>query len=170
MPIVSGIHHISLSTRNMEGQLAFYRDLLGLRVVSDVEVSNSQSFDRVVGLKGAKARGVMLQAGNTHIEFWEYHSPTGRDRDTLRLACDVGITHICFDVSDSNDAYRRLTEAGIGYQSAPQDLGSVTTAYARDPDGNLVELRQGKRSLSKVELDSRLSQIARAILAQEATL
>jgi len=142
--MIQGVHHVSISTRSIDRMLTFYRDLLELPQVLDHTIADSRAFDTVVGLKGSRARCVMLQAGNTFIEFWEYASPQGRAPIAERPVCDAGLTHLCFDVDDARAEYERLARAGVRFESEPQDMGTVVTSYARDPDGNLVEIRQGR--------------------------
>lgn len=150
--MIRGIHHTSISTRNLERQLRFYRDLLGLKQVLDTQIADNPAFDQVVGLEGARARGVFLQAGNAFIEFWEYAAPEGKPPIEDRPVCDAGLTHLCFDIADLESAYQKLAPAGVPFVSPPQHLGSVITCYIRDPDGNLIELRQGIVGKSTLEL------------------
>ena len=58
--------------------------------------------------------------------------------------CDVGIRHICFDVTDIDAEYQRLVAAGVPFISAPQLMANntVKAVYARDPDNNIVELQE----------------------------
>ena len=150
--MIRGIHHISISTRNMDRIVAFYRDLLGCPTVIDASIAEDELFDRVVGLADSCARAVFLQAGNAFIEFWEYGSPQGKDPIPNRPVCDAGLTHICFDVEDAQSVHARLSAAGVPFISEPQDLGSVITCYARDPDGNILEIRQGKHPAGILEI------------------
>ena len=150
--MIRGIHHISISTRDMDRIVSFYRDLLGCPTVIDASVAEDESFDRVVGLSNSRARAVFLQAGNAFIEFWEYASPQGKDPIPNRPVCDAGLTHICFDVEDARSVHARLSSAGVPFVSEPQDLGSVITCYARDPDGNILEIRQGKNPTGVLEI------------------
>lgn len=164
--MIRGIHHTSISTCDLERLLHFYRDLLGLQQVLDTEIADNSSFDKVVGLKGARARGVFLQAGNAFIEFWQYSAPQGKPPIDNRPACDAGLTHMCFDIADVQAAYERLAPAGVPFLSPPQNLGSVITCYIRDPDGNLIELRQGIPDKSTLELSPGVLAASQVVLFQ----
>ncbi len=142
--MIRGVHHTAISTPNLERALAFYRDLLGLRVVFDFAwPAGTDAADRITGLKGSAARAVMLQAGNAHIELFQYESPPPHPGDPRRPVSDHGITHICLDVTDLDAEYERLVKAGMKFHCPPQSLGAdVRTTYGRDPDGNVLELQE----------------------------
>ncbi len=139
--MIRGIHHTAVSTPDMERALAFYRDLLGLVVVSDFTwPSGFSTADAITGLEDSSARVVMLRAGNAMIELFEFASPEPRPAEAGRPVCDHGITHICLDVVDVESEYRRLKDAGVVFHCEPQNLGMTIATYGRDPDGNVFEL------------------------------
>jgi len=142
--MINGIHHISLSTTDLDRLLGFYRDLLGLsaRHVSVLE-ENNEPFETIVGMKNAKGRAASLRAGNVQIEFFQYTNPVPRDISRAP-ACDAGIRHICFDVTDIHGECERLKAAGIEFVSEPQHLpkAGATSVYGYDPDGNIFEFQE----------------------------
>lgn len=150
--MIRGIHHVSISTRDMDRIVAFYGDLLGCPQILDTTISGNADFDKVVGLPESTARVVFLQAGNAFIEFWEYASPVGKRPVADRPVNDAGVTHLCFDVEDARAVHAQLSAQGVPFVSEPQDLGSVVTCYARDPDGNILEIRQGKNGAGMLEI------------------
>ena len=142
--MIRGVHHTAISTPNLGRLLGFYRDLLGLEVVSEFTwPAGTDVADAITGLERSSARAVMLRAGNAHVELFEYATPKPRAADPTRPVCDHGITHVCLDVVDLPAEYERLRAAGVAFHCPPQDLGpDVRTTYARDPDGNVVELQE----------------------------
>ncbi|HEB26326.1 MAG TPA: hypothetical protein ENI05_00930 [Porticoccus sp.] len=73
----------------------------------------------------------------------QYATPTPKAQEANRPVCDHGITHLCLDVTDVDEEYKRLTAAGMVSHSEPLWVSeSVKTVYARDPDGNVVELQE----------------------------
>jgi catechol 2,3-dioxygenase-like lactoylglutathione lyase family enzyme len=141
--MIRGVHHTAISTGNLERALAFYRDLLGFRVLSEFAWPvGTETADKITALRDSSARVVMLHAGNAVIELFEYTSPTPRPSDPQRPVSDHGITHICLDVKDLDAEYERLTAAGMRFHCPPQDLGAAKTTYGRDPDGNVIELQE----------------------------
>ena len=140
---ITGIHHVAISTPDAERLLAFYRDLLGMEVVFDQTwPPGTEVADAITALEGSSARQLLLRCGNAYIELFEYHAPEAAPGDPHRPVCDHGITHLCLDVEDLEYEYERLDGAGVRFHCEPQDLGFVRTTYARDPDGNVVELQE----------------------------
>jgi glyoxylase I family protein len=140
----NGIHHISLSTLAIEPMVSFYGDLIGLDTISrQVAEPATPEIQTVVGLPDAGYRHAWLRGGNVVIEIFEYTTPRGQPGEA-RPACDAGIRHICFDVTDLNYEYDRLKAAGVPFLSEPQYLasGAMWSVYGRDPDGNIFELQE----------------------------
>ena len=142
--MIHGIHHVAISTGDTERALRFYRDLLGFEVIfSGGWRQGTPTADRITALDGSAAQQVMLRKGNACVELFEYAAPAPRGGDPSRPVNDHGITHLCLDVTDIHAEYERLTEAGVEFHCEPQDLGwGVICTYARDPDGNVVELQE----------------------------
>ena len=141
--MIKGIHHTAISTGDFERALAFYRDLLGFEMVSELNwPAGVELADTITGLESSAARSVMLRASNTSIELFEFSSPAPKPGDPKRPVCDHGITHIGFEVDDIDAEYERLTAAGMSFNCPPQDLGASRVTYGRDPDGNVLELWQ----------------------------
>jgi catechol 2,3-dioxygenase-like lactoylglutathione lyase family enzyme len=142
--VILGIHHVAISTPDVERSLGFYRDLLGFEVVFGGSWPRGvAAADRITALEGSSARQVLLRAANAYLELFQYASPEPKPADPQRRVCDHGITHLCVDVDDLDAEYERLRERGVEFHCEPQDLGAgVRTTYARDPDGNVVELQE----------------------------
>jgi catechol 2,3-dioxygenase-like lactoylglutathione lyase family enzyme len=142
--MIRGIHHTAISTANLDRALAFYRDLMGFRVIFEFGwPAGTEVADQITGLKGSSARAVMLQTGNALIELFQYETPKPHSSDRRRPVSDHGITHICLDVTDLDTEYERLVAAGMTFHCPPQHIGmGIKTTYGRDPDGNVIELQE----------------------------
>ncbi|SFS10570.1 VOC family protein [Sphingomonas jatrophae] len=141
--MILGIHHVSISVRDMARMLAFYRDLTGFEVVDQMEWSpGNERIDAMVGLPGSSARMVMLNGGTCYIELFEYLSPVSQANDPDRPVCDAGLTHLCLTVDDIDADVARLTAAGIRFHAPPGPAGAFRAVYGRDPEGNIFELIQ----------------------------
>jgi glyoxylase I family protein len=165
--MIRGVHHTSLSTRNFDAMLHFYRDLLGLPFVISYDWSiGSTASDKCVGLKDSAAKTALLRAGNTYVEIFEYLSPIGAPAIPNRRACDVGITHICFDVVDVIGEYERLAAAGVKFHTPPVEADVFRTTYGRDPDGNIFELQEVLSPLAPQRLTNLVPDIVTSTLGQ----
>ena len=140
--MLRGLHRTVISTPDLDRALEFYRDLIGLTLVTKGRWDVGwESADTITNLEGTAARWVMLSAGNTHLEIIEYESPLPVGPDTERPVNHYGITRIGFEVTGIHGMYKRLLAAGVQFQSAPTHQGDFgLVVYARDPDGNIVEL------------------------------
>lgn len=151
--MIRGIHHTSISTGDLERSLAFYEGLLGVEVLFTSDFSGEE-ISTITALPGATGRVAMLRAANAHIELFEYATPEAAPNTPNRPVCNHGLTHICFDVVDLPAEYERLKAAGVTFHCPPQSLGSsVRTTYARDPDGNVVELQEILTPKSRMAID-----------------
>lgn len=142
--MIRAVHHVALSTPNLERMRSFYCDLLGFKELSRVTWQPGEAkIDAVMGLSRTAATTVMLQLGSMCVELFEFASPAPQPaRADDRPVNNYGITHLCFDVEDVDAAYRRLVHAGVRFHCPPQDFGAAKATYGRDPDGNVFELQQ----------------------------
>jgi glyoxylase I family protein len=145
--MIRGIHHVAISTNDLDRLVAFYTGLFGFEPVMRTEWHDRPIIDRMIGIEGSAARQVMLKAGNAYLELFEYETPGGPSVDPDHLASDRGYTHFCVDVTDIDAEYQRLSTAGMRFHSSPpssDELGttSLRAIYGRDPDGNIVELQE----------------------------
>jgi catechol 2,3-dioxygenase-like lactoylglutathione lyase family enzyme len=142
--MIRGVHHISLATLDLDKCVYFYRDLLGMTLdrVSPL-APGWEPFETIVGLRNVTGQVAQFNLGNMNLEVFCYTEPAPKPGER-RPACDVGIRHIAFDVTDISAEYQRLKAAGVDFISPPQHLapGKCTSCYLYDPDGNIVELQE----------------------------
>jgi catechol 2,3-dioxygenase-like lactoylglutathione lyase family enzyme len=142
--MIRGVHHISLATVDLDKCVHFYRDLLGMTLdrVSPL-APGWEPFETIVGLRNVRGQVAQFNLGNMNLEVFCYTDPVPKPGER-RPACDAGIRHIAFDVTDISAEYERLKAAGVDFISPPQHLapGKCTSCYLYDPDGNIVELQE----------------------------
>ena len=141
---VEGLHHIGITVRDMKRSFEWYRTMFGLEP-GPVHHNEGAALEAGVEVEGAVLDYSMIEVGSTRVEFLEYSAPEGEDFDLRN--CDVGATHLCFQVDDMDEAYRELTDRGAKFNAPPVALteGALTGsqwAYLRDPDGIQIELWQ----------------------------
>jgi catechol 2,3-dioxygenase-like lactoylglutathione lyase family enzyme len=124
----SGISHITVTVRNIEESLKFYRDMVGLKVLGDMESLHEKEGMNLLHRKPvAKHRQVSLDAGGGPIiALTEYREAAG---DGILLD-DVGITHFELIVSDLEVFTKRMLALGAK---------SERPGFFTDPDGIQVQ-------------------------------
>ena len=140
--MIKSLGHVALGVRDLEKSLSFYRDLLGMKVIMELEVTDDR-IARVIGVRGAKCKIVHLQSGGGILELFEYTSPRGRNKARRLHQYDQGLIHIGFETDDFHEQIGRLRERGVKLLGEPLEFRpAVWIAYLRGPDGEVCELRQ----------------------------
>jgi catechol 2,3-dioxygenase-like lactoylglutathione lyase family enzyme len=139
---VRRIHHVGITVANLDRSLAFYRDLLGIRVIG---LSDDEDVGPIVGQQVTGVRIADLDVGNDQIlELLEYNSENANVHDYGPDT--VGGCHLSLQVGDLASALLRLASAGVRPMGEPTTLSiggaweGCTVVYLRDPDGIILEL------------------------------
>ena len=123
---VQELGHVVLYVRDIERSVAFYRDLLGWRLIAGAEP----------GVPVAAFSG-----GRTHHELLLIE--VGPDAAPIPAGRRVGMYHFGLKFGDSDDDLRavleRVRDAGVTVVGAT-DHGVTHSLYVLDPDGNELEL------------------------------
>jgi glyoxylase I family protein len=138
------LSHIGICVADLERALRFYRDALGFRAVSELEVAGEPS-DTLLRLTDVKLRARYLERDGVRIELLHYASPPRKPAPRPREMNDLGLTHLSFRVADLDATLAALRAAGAtvleetiiripGFEAA--------AAFVTDPDGTLIELVQ----------------------------
>jgi catechol 2,3-dioxygenase len=120
------VGHIHLRVADLDRAIAFYRDALGFRLVSDA---------RAIGIDAA-----FLAAGDYHhhVALNTFESAGGAPAS----AGHTGLYHVGFAYPGRLElaaAVKRLREGGYPVDHA-SDHGATVSVYLSDPDGNGIEL------------------------------
>jgi glyoxylase I family protein len=144
--MINSIHHTSFTVSNMERSIAFYRDILGMKVTWDSAAAGVQFkgtvADNVTNCPGTEQRLVFLSTGDSRIELVEY-TPTGKQL-VENKASDTGSAHVCFKTDNIQELYQTLKENKVRLHCIPQELDFAKVMYFRDPDGIILEAAQGQ--------------------------
>ena len=128
--------HVTLNVSDMEASLAFYRDVVGLKPIFDVELAG-EGLDSITGIGGSKGRMVGTVApGGTMVEmvYGVYPEPEG---GAPRGASDSLIFSLA--VEDVDRAYDAFVAAGIEPLQRPANIDGTRMFFVSDPDGRRVE-------------------------------
>ncbi len=145
---VQSIASVGFTVSDMERSVAFYRDVLTFKPVSDVEVDGPE-YDQFWGIFGVRARVVKLQLGEQQLELIEFLSPPDlRPIPMPSYSHDLWFQHFAIVVRDMEAAWARMRKHHVRQISPrPQTIPASNTAAAgikaikfRDPDGHNLEL------------------------------
>jgi catechol 2,3-dioxygenase-like lactoylglutathione lyase family enzyme len=136
------LHHTGFVVHDRDTSVAFYRDVVGLNVISEYE-RIGPGIDQVIGYEKAHLKSAILDLGGGHIlEIIQYLRPPSDGRPTNERST-IGSTHLAFLVDDIQAVYKKLSEGGATVLNPPAELAPGRTAcYLQDPDGNWLELME----------------------------
>jgi catechol 2,3-dioxygenase-like lactoylglutathione lyase family enzyme len=135
-------NHVAVTCTDLDSSLAFYRDLVGLAVLDQGELS-SRELNAVIGLGEVRLRFAELDlCGQGFLELLQYRQPRGEPKSSR--TCDPGNVHFALVVAEIDTVHRRLVGAGVTTRSAPVTIArgewrGARVFYALDPDGVTVE-------------------------------
>jgi len=147
--MILGTNHTSFTVSDVDRSVAFYRDLLGFRLLSLAERPPDFS-ELATGIPGAHLRVAYLEIPGGHrLELIQYLSPPGQKLD-LRTH-NVGSAHLGLNVDDLRRFYRELKGRGVRFKGEPIEIPAGPNrgnlmVYLLDPDDftlELIQLRTG---------------------------
>lgn len=143
--MILGMHHVALSTVDIDKAVDWYVEAFGLEVISRGGwESGNADIDGIVGLKDAAAKTAMLAGRNLYLEMFQYTNPVGRVTGPDQPVSDHGFTHFGVIVDDIDAEYERFLGLGARFHAPPTGKGRMggrlRACYGRDPEGNVFEL------------------------------
>jgi catechol 2,3-dioxygenase-like lactoylglutathione lyase family enzyme len=139
---IQRVGHLGICVSDLARSLRFYRDLLGFRELSGLEVAGAHT-DRLLGLKDVKLRAVYLERDGMRIELLAFASPEPQGASVPRPMNQLGLTHLSLRVSGLPGLVQDLRTAGVevleGTEIHSFAAGSAAI-FITDPDGTRIEL------------------------------
>jgi catechol 2,3-dioxygenase-like lactoylglutathione lyase family enzyme len=137
--IFLGIDHTAIVVRDTDRSLAFYRDMLGLKVAGSAHNHGTEQ-EHLNQVFGARLQITALKADRgPGIELLEYISPPGgRDLPEDARANDLIFWNTHIFVDDFQKIKNALKVNGVAFVSRPSK-GSRALVF-RDPDGHALQL------------------------------
>jgi lactoylglutathione lyase len=149
MPIQAKYVHTNLIARDWRRLVRFYSDVFGCQPKGPERDLSGGWLDGVNAVPKAHLRGIHLRLpgygddGPT-LEIFNYDQLIERG---LPAANQCGFAHIAFAVEDVDEGLRAVIAAGgsaVGDIATTEvnGVGTLRVVYARDPEGNIVELQK----------------------------
>jgi catechol 2,3-dioxygenase-like lactoylglutathione lyase family enzyme len=129
MAAIRGLAEVVILVRDLERSAAFYRDTLGLRVISPPEVKAARFLQLGEDTRGVPQQIVLVQRPADAAD-----PPTDRNQRALH---HIGIE---LDPAAYEDERQRLAGLGFEIRTGQHPFLPVEAFYLDDPDGNEVEL------------------------------
>lgn len=125
---LQGVSHVGIRVIERDRSAAFYAKL-GFAVVAEHESGS------VV---------ILRNAAGVEINFIVNGKPFEGGQNPLMDIDDKypGYTHVAFDVGSMEQTVAALGTLGIAISEGPVRLGPGLSLFVRDPDRNVIELRQ----------------------------
>ena len=145
----SVVSHIAICTRDMEKSLAFYRDMLGMRVLADGFTDPTEG-GRLHNYQQARKsrRRVSLSFGTGKKPTLTITSHPDEEIAGAALKLDqMGITHFSFTVPNTEGLLEELMAKGAQLggprESFTNAQGRIRSFYVYDPDGIIIQFDSG---------------------------
>ena len=141
--------HTNLIARDWKKLVRFYGDVFGCIPKGPERDLSGEWLDRVTALPAARLQGVHLRlpghgGDGPTLEIFTYD-----DRQDRRppVPNEPGFAHVAFAVDDVEKALQTVISTGgssVGEIATTEvdGVGSLQVVYARDPEGNIVELQK----------------------------
>jgi catechol 2,3-dioxygenase-like lactoylglutathione lyase family enzyme len=127
---MKGIHHLAMATRDMNGTIRFWRDLLGMRLVAGL------------GKPGYKLYFLEISPQNYVVFFeWPDVEPVPEKDHGYPAVGPMIFDHVAFGVEDDETLWAlhdRIEAAGF-WVSDVIDHGIIHSIYSFDPNGIPIE-------------------------------
>lgn len=140
--------HTNLVCKNWKALVDFYIKTFNCKIVPPIRNQSGDWLDKGIGLKNAHLEGAHLllpghgEKGPT-LEIYQYESIEDQQ---VAPPNKRGYGHIAFEVESVETTLKNMiknggTANGEVIKRKVEGLGEITFVYARDPEGNLIELQ-----------------------------
>jgi glyoxylase I family protein len=135
---IRNFSHVCVGVSDLERSLAFYRDVLGLETIFDVELSGP-GLEAVTGQGGAAGRMVGCRVPGSGVAIELICFAHRREAKPGR-AGPFGYSNVSLSVDDLDAAWSTLAARGVTPLQEPVLVGGVRMFFVADPDGTPIEI------------------------------
>lgn len=138
--MITSMNHTGFVVRDLDSSLEFYRDVIGLGVVSTLE-RVGEAISQVLGYEGTHIKRALMGVADGHVlELIQYVHPVGTERHSEERN-NLGATHLAFNVQDIDQTFALLVSRGARGLNPPTEVApGRRVCYMQDPDRNWIEL------------------------------
>jgi catechol 2,3-dioxygenase-like lactoylglutathione lyase family enzyme len=149
--VITGVAHTGVCVPDCEAAVAFYRDVLGLRVLSPPYVMDGEAIrddmGELVSDPAMKAAIVGFDGdGDRVLEVIEYLRPDGEEHQTRTNLTEPGLSHIGLICDDIDATRAELERRGVRFLvDGIAEVARVRTTWFADPWGVVFILVEKSR-------------------------
>jgi lactoylglutathione lyase len=139
--MIRRLSHVGLCVAELERSLRFYRDGLGLREVSALDLDGEPAAT-LLELPGVALQARYLERDGAVLELLHYPRP-GVLEGAVRPMNAPGLSHLSFQVDDLDAAAARLVALGgrlLAHTRIENPRLRSRAVFLTDPDGTRIEL------------------------------
>lgn len=145
MMTVTGLAHAGVCVPDVDEAVAWYRDVLGMKVLSPPFVASGPEIERdmselVPGIS-LKAAIVGFDRSDHVVELLEYQGVDGAEQS--RLLTNHGISHLGLTCDDVSETRSELEQRGVHFlTSRIAEIAGLRTTWFEDPYGTVFILME----------------------------
>ena len=145
--MIKSINHTGVVVQNLDRSVEFYRDIVGLEVITHLD-RQGDTVSQVVGYDNTHLKAALLRSMNGQVlELVQFLQPQPGQRPTEERAV-LGVSHLAFDVDNIDETLCHLIEHGAIKMNDPVEVApGKKVCYFQDPDGNWLELIEDRSGL-----------------------
>ena len=137
---VVGLRHVGIIVSDIYKSRDFYRDFFDFSEIQDFW-DDSAYINKITGTVDARVHMIKLRSKTGFVlELLDYEThPTSRLRVPIY---NIGLCHLALQVADVDEAFERLSKAGVRFLSEPTESseGIAKVCFCLDPDDTRLEL------------------------------
>ncbi len=141
--------HTNIISEDWKKLAQFYIDVFKCTPVLPERSLSGDWLDKGTGIKNAEINGIHLKLpgydeNGPTLEIFQY---TKMEEKSEPTANRKGLAHIAFKVENIHEVYNKIIEHGgssLGeiVNKHIEGIGTITFVYAKDPEGNIIELQK----------------------------
>jgi len=144
--------HTNLIAKDWKKLAKFYMDVFDCEPTRPERDLSGDWIDKMTRIPGVRVKGIHLKLpgydNGPTLEIFEYNMMSKTAKDAL--INDPGFSHIAFHVSNVEDIIDKLIANGGGLygeliEKEIKGVGFIKAIYAKDPEGNIIEIQNWKK-------------------------
>jgi predicted enzyme related to lactoylglutathione lyase len=145
--------HTNIISEDWKKLAQFYIDVFGCVPLYPERDLHGDWIDKMTGITNVKIKGIHLKLpgykNGPTLEIFGYKEIS--QKPDAPLINNQGFGHIAFHVSNVEETINKLiSRGGVKYggliEKDIEGLGVIKAIYARDPEGNIIEIQNWKKN------------------------